>query len=231
MGLCISRFEKKVCFAPRRRCAITGATEDIVTRRYIALGENVTLRTQSGHSLCVVASVILGGKPLRLDQGLQVRLHPLHSGGDVLLRKGHCAAPQTDKEVFLRLSAVWHRVHQPLLDCLPDGVVQRHQRWRPRWQYEWRYLGCCLRCDALVALVALAVAILDQGVLPPRPPRPHPPTHPHRAAAAPSPPMIDTCNPSRQWKQVPTAASGATEQRRNGVRSNGTTHAPTAFTR
>ena len=188
MGLCISRFEKKgVCFAPRRRCAITGATEDIVTRRYIALGENVTLRTQSGHSLCVVASVILGGKPLRLDQGLQVRLHPLHSGGDVLLRKGHCAAPQTDKEVFLRLSAVWHRVHQPLLDCLPDGVVQRHQRWRPRWQYEWRYLGCCLRCDALVALVALAVAILDQGVLPPRPPPPSPTHSPAPSRSCPIP--------------------------------------------
>ena len=169
MGLCISRFENGL-FRAAQEMRNHWATEDIVTRRYIALGENVTLRTQSGHSLCVVASVILGGKPLRLDQGLQVRLHPLHSGGDVLLRKGHCAAPQTDKEVFLRLSAVWHRVHQPLLDCLPDGVVQRHQRWRPRWQYEWRYLGCCLRCDALVALVALAVAILDQGVLPPRPP-------------------------------------------------------------
>lgn len=110
------------------------------------------------------SSIVPGDESLGIGQGFDIRSHPCNHGLDVTLFQRHRSVLQALEELRLGLLLVFLLAGHLLDNLIPDRIVQGHQRRSPWRQTGRKDAGARLGGDTLPAPVALAVAILDDGV-------------------------------------------------------------------
>ena len=111
-------------------------------------------------------SIGLGVVALGIDDRADIVMHPSNNLADVRLGQLQGRGLQARQIFILRLVMVRGALVHALLNGVPDGVIQWHPGRCSRWKRHRPDLGRLLGSDAFAALVALAITILHDDVLP-----------------------------------------------------------------